>query len=131
MERERSADGMRAERRRERRRGARHLFVTVYQSMGSATYKTWGRHKWQLINIEYILYTWAAPELWFEGGTSKKFHTWIPLKSCTAMASPKFRFGGGHSAQMYSSKTFVELLKIYKQFDKNLKNSPKIFKNKI
>ena len=47
-----------------------------------------------------------------EHGT--KFYTWIPLKSCTAMASPKFRFGGGgHSAIMYLSETFENCFKVY------------------
>ena len=44
-----------------------------------------------------------------------KFHTWTPLMSCTAMASPKFRFGGTFS-KMYSSKTFEKILKVYKTF---------------
>ena len=35
---------------------------------------------------------------------------------------------GGHSAQMYSSKTFEKFIK---NLHKNLKNSPKVFKNKI
>ena len=51
------------------------------------------------------------------GGHRTKFHTWIPLKSCTAMAPPKFQFCGGHSAKMYSSKN---LEKIFFKFIKQI-----------
>ena len=38
----------------------------------------------------------AAPGFCFGGGEARtEFHTWIPFKSCTAMASPKFRWERG------------------------------------
>ena len=38
---------------------------------------------------------------------------------------------GGHSAKMYSSKTFEKFLNLKKNFHNYLKNSPKFFKTKI
>ena len=43
------------------------------------------------------------------------------------MVYPKFRFGGRHSAQMYSTKAFEKFLTIYKKFAQNLKKFSKIF----
>ena len=76
--------------------------------------------------------TVAAPGFWL-GEPRTEFHTWIFLNSCTAMASPKFRFEEGeHPAKMYSSKSFDNFWKIYKKnVHKNLKNFPKFCKNKI
>ena len=49
-----------------------------------------------------------------------EFHTWIPLKSCTAMASPKFRFGGTEIRQKFTNKRLLKNL--LKNLHKNLKN---------
>ena len=38
---------------------------------------------------------------------------------------------GGHSARMYSSKTFEKFRKIYKKFALNFKNFSKIFFSKL
>ena len=57
------------------------------------------------------------------GDIKQNFIHEIPLKSCTAMASPKFRFGG-HSAKMYSPKTFEKFIK---HLHKNFKKFSKIF----
>ena len=65
----------------------------------------------------------AAPGFWFGGGGHRtKFHTLIPLKSCTAMASPKFRFGGTFSKNVLI-KDFWKILKFIKKLRKNLKHS--------
>ena len=51
----------------------------------------------------------AAPEFWFEGIEHEtKFHTLIPLKSCTNVLQwRRQNFGSGvHSAKMFQSKTF-------------------------
>ena len=57
-----------------------------------------------------------------------KFHTWIQLKPCIAMTSPKFRFERGDIKQ--NCITFDKFWKIYKKFAQKLKNYPKFFKNK-
>ena len=47
---------------------------------------------------------------------------------CTTVALPEFRFGGGgHSAKIYSTKTFKNFWKIYIRFAQNFKNFSKIF----
>ena len=39
--------------------------------------------------------------------------------------------GGEHSAKIYSTETFKKFWKFYIKFGKNLKYSPKFFRNKI
>ena len=57
-----------------------------------------------------------------------KFHTLIPLKSCTAMASPKFWFGRDIQ-QKYTNQRPLKILKnLLKQFAQKFKNSPKFKK---
>ena len=51
--------------------------------------------------------------------------TW--LKSCSAMASPKFWFGGGHSPKTYSLKTFEMFWKIYKKLAQKFTKFSKLF----
>ena len=97
--------------------------------MGSATYKN-GGHKWQHKYTVYILYTGAAPEFWL-GGHQKTFHTWIPFKSCTAMASPKFRLGENIQHKSTHQRLLKNFEKFYKKFAQKFKISPKFFKNKI
>ena len=54
---------------------------------------------------KFILYTGAAPGFWFEGGTGKNFiHEF--LSSPILQWRRQILVRGGHSAQMYSSKTF-------------------------
>ena len=64
-----------------------------------------------------------------KGEHRPKFHTWFPLKSCIAMASPKFRFRG----RTFSKNVLIkDFWKIYKtNLHKKIINSPKFFKNKI
>ena len=42
------------------------------------------------------------------------------------MASPKFRFGGGHSTKLYSTNTFENFLNLILKFAQNFKNFSKI-----
>ena len=66
-----------------------------------------------------------------EAGHRKKFHTWFPLKSSTAMAWPKFQFRG----DIHQKCTHQRLLEIFKKFlknlHKNLMNSPNFIKTLI
>ena len=75
----------------------------------------------------YILYTGATPGFWFEGETSEKisYMTSFKVLYCNDISVR----GGGHSAQIYLSKTNFE--KFIKEFSQKFKNSPKFFKNKI
>ena len=65
----------------------------------------------------------AAPGFWFGGEARTKFHTWIPLYSCTAIASPKFRFGRKEFSKNLLINNLWKFWKIYKTIcTKNLKN---------
>ena len=55
------------------------------------------------------------------GEQRAKFHTWIPLKSCTTMASPKFRFGKTFSKNVLI-KDFCKLKNLFTKLHKNLKS---------
>ena len=58
-------------------------------------------------------------------GQRTKFHTLIRLKSCTAMASPKFRFG-----EIFSKNVLIkDLCKILKIFLKYLHKNLKFLQN--
>ena len=58
-------------------------------------------------------------------GSKGEYQTKFPL------ASPEFRFVGGHSAKIYSTKTFKNFWKIYIKFSLKFKYSFKFFKNKV
>ena len=64
------------------------------------------------------------------GGTSDKISYMISLKSCTAMASPKFRFGRTFSKNA-PIKDLKKILNFLKNLHKNLIHSPNYIKNKI
>ena len=70
----------------------------------------------------------AAPGFWFWGDIRQNFiHEFLTSPVCNGVA--KISVWGGHSAKMYSSKTFEFFFNL-----KNLhkfQNSPKVFKNKI
>ena len=69
----------------------------------------------------------------FKGGARILVRGTSDRISCPDLSSPvlqwrrqNFGSGGGHSSKMYSSKTFEKFIK---NVHKNLKNSPKFFKN--
>ena len=103
--------------------------IAAAASIGKETINQIGRmviHRMCKLWFEY--YTLAAPGFWCGGGEEARteFHAWIPLESCTAMASPKFRFGGFRKKLLI--KDFENFWKIYKQnLHKNLKNLQKNF----
>ena len=101
--------------------------------MGSATYKDWGGGTSDNINIQYIRYTvyrgGARILVW--GEHQKKFHIWIPFKSCTAMASPKFRSGENIQHKSTHQRLLKNFEKFIKIFAQKFKISPKFFNNKI
>ena len=69
----------------------------------------------------------AAPGFWFGWGEHRtKFYT-NPLKSCTAIASPKFRFGS--DIQQKCIHRHQRLLKNFEKFIKNLHKNLKILQN--
>ena len=78
--------------------------------MGSATYKNWGGGTSDNINIQYILYTGEAPEFWL-GGTSVKTSYMNSFQVLYCNGVSKISVGRKHSAQIYSSKTFENILK--------------------
>ena len=75
----------------------------------------------------YLYTAVAAPGFWFGGEKHRtKFHTLIPLKSCTAM-----EFGETFRKNVII-KDFCKILKnLFKKLHKNLKILQKIFKIKI
>ena len=80
--------------------------------MGSATYKNWGGGA-QVTTDKYtvytVLYTRAAPGFWLEGEHRKNFIHEFLLSPVLQWRLQNFA-SGGHSAQMYSSKTFFKIL---------------------
>ena len=63
----------------------------------------------------------AAPDFGSGRGEQAKFHTWIPLKSCTAMASPKFRIEETFSNNVLITTFFKILKNLLTNLHKNLK----------
>ena len=68
----------------------------------------------------------GGARIWLEGGKHRKM---VHVKSCTAMASQKFRFGGKDIQQKCTHQRLLKNL--YKHLHKNLINSLKCFKIKI
>ena len=65
-----------------------------------------------------------------EGEHQTKFHTWIPLKSCAAMASPKLRFWKDIQQECTHQRLFKNFQKKFiKQFAQKFKKFSKIFQN--
>ena len=86
----------------------------------TGAYNTWTRNLYEYTvligqSLGVIIHSSGSRILVRGGEPRTKFYTWIPLKSCTAMASPKFRFGEGDIQQKW---TYQRLLKNFEIFIK-------------